>query len=201
VHDLTLAVQRAASQTPTVLAGVISDLGVLLAPLDDSDDLEPARGLAEKVRQLSTQVYPGLEIVTAIGGAAELERAGHSYAEALRVMRMMRAMPDLGASVAWDDLGVFRALALLPADEIERAVIDRRVRALLADEVLAQTAETFLDLAGNVQETAARLFVHRTTLYQRLDRIAELFDLDLRRSGDHRLIAHLGFKLAHMTGS
>jgi DNA-binding PucR family transcriptional regulator len=111
---------------------------------------------------------------------------------------MVRAMPDLGPIIAWDDLGVFRALALLPSDEVENSVLDPRVRDLLADEGLAATAETFLDLAGDVKETAARLYIHRTTLYQRLDRIAALYKLDLRHRGDHRLLAHLGFKLARV---
>jgi len=109
---------------------------------------------------------------------------------------MARAMPDLGPIVAWDDLGVFRALALLPPDDVEHEVLDPRVRQLLENEELAMTAETFLDLAGNVQETAGRLYVHRATLYQRLDRITALYRLDLRRNGDHRLLTHLGLKLA-----
>jgi hypothetical protein len=109
-------------------------------------------------------------------------------------------MPDLGPVVAWPDLGVFRALALLPPEDFGTSVLDPRVRELLANEELTATAETFLDLAGNVQETATRLYVHRTTLYQRLDRIATLYELDLRRSGDHRLIAHLGLKLARVAG-
>src|SRR5581483_4518157 len=119
-------------------------------------------------------------------------------AEARRALKMMRAMPDLGPIAAWDDLGVFRALALVPPDEARSSVIDHRVRELLGDQGLAATAELFLDLAGDVQETSARLFVHRTTLYQRLGRIAALYGLDLRRSGDHRLITHLGLKLARV---
>ena len=79
-------------------------------------------------------------------------------------------------------------------------LLDVRVRDLVADAALAATAETFVDLAGNVQETAARLNVHRTALYQRLERIAVLYKLDLRQSGDHRLITHLGPKLARVAG-
>ena len=67
-------------------------------------------------------------------------------------------------------------------------VVFRGCRGARAVGERGATAETFLDLAGDVQATA-RLFVHRTTLYQRLDRIDQLYKLDLRRSGDHRLIA------------
>jgi hypothetical protein len=200
ISDLSLAVQRTAEQAPpgTVLAGVVSDVGVLLAPLRSQGDLDPAKRLAEKVRHLAAHVNDTLRVVAAIGGAAELERTSRSYAEARRTLSMMRAMPDLGPVVAWDELGVFRALALVPQEEAENGVIDARVRDLLTNKGLAATAETFLDLAGDVQETAARLYVHRTTLYQRLDRIGALYNLDLRRSGDHRLITHLGLKLARL---
>ncbi|WP_245645227.1 helix-turn-helix domain-containing protein [Pseudonocardia acaciae] len=34
--------------------------------------------------------------------------------------------------------------------------------------------ETYLDLGGNAQATATRLNLHRSSLYYRLDRIAEL---------------------------
>lgn len=203
LSDLTLTLQRTAEQaTPGgVLAGMLGDLGVLLAPLRSQDDLAYARSLAERARRLATYINPGLDIVVGIGGAMPLNRASHSYAEARRALRMVRAMPDLGPIAAWDDLGVFRALSLLPPDEAKNEVIDARVRGLLADNGLAGTAEVFLDLAGDVQKTAAQLFVHRTTLYQRLDRIATLYNLDLRRSGDHRLITHLGLKLARVSGN
>jgi len=79
--------------------------------------------------------------------------------------------------------------------------LDPRVRARLADPDLAATAETFFELAGNVQATAIRLHLHRATLYYRLDRISTLYHLNLRQSGDHRLLTHLGLKLARLTST
>jgi sugar diacid utilization regulator len=200
VSDLSHAVQRASEGAPpgTVLGGVISGLGVLLAPLRHEDDLVPARRLAERVCHLASRVSDDLVLMAGIGSATALEQASHSYAEARRALQMARAIPDLGPIVAWDDLGVFRAIALLPPDEIESGVIDRRVRNLLGDSTLAETAEVFLDLGGSVQRTAERLYLHRTTLYQRLERISHVYKLDLRRNGEHRLITHLGLKLARV---
>jgi hypothetical protein len=200
--DLAVAIQRAcdanASARPT-LGGIVSGLGVLLAPLRDGEDTSTARRLAERIREVAHRLNERLSLVLAIGGIADLDNASRSYAEACRALKMARAMPNLGPITAWDTLGVFRVIAHLPESEVEEGVIDRRVRRLVADNGLATTAETFLDLAGNVQETAAKLFLHRTTLYQRLDRISELYGLDLRRNGDHRLIAHIGLKLARAT--
>jgi hypothetical protein len=200
LNDLTVAVQRAGSRAPKgpILCGVISGLGILLAPLRTSDDLTPAKRLAENASRLAAHLADDRGIIAAIGSPAPLERASESYAAARRTFRMMQAMPDLGPIATWEELGVFRALALLPRDEAQHDVVDPRVRELLDDEGLAETAETFLDLAGDVQRTAAQMFIHRTTLYQRLDRIAALYKLDLRRNGDHRLITHLGLKLARL---
>lgn len=203
LFDVMRAAQRAAelSSSEGVLAGVIAKRVVMLTPLRRIDDIEPARRLVDNMRFGIAQTSPDLDVAAAIGGATELEHASHSYAQARRAFRVLAAVPHLGPVVTWDGLGAFRALALLPVDdidEIENGVLDARVRALLSDEALVVTAETFLDLAGNVHETAKALFVHRATLYQRLDRIAALFQLDLRRNGDHRLIAHVGLKLARV---
>ena len=200
VNDLELAVQRAAEQPGTAgaLAGAIAGTGVLLVALRSRDDFAPVTHLAEKARVLATHIHHGVETVAGIGGATELESASRSYALARRALRLVRAVPDLGPVAAWDGLGVFRVLALLPMTDIEGSVIDPRVRDLLQDAGLASTAETFLDTAGSVQETAARLYIHRTTLYQRLDRIETQYKLDLRTRGDHRLITHLGLKQARV---
>jgi hypothetical protein len=198
--DLTLTLQRAAEQAfpGRVLAGMLWDVGVLLAPLRREHELGYARHLAVKVRRLAENINPKLKIAVGIGGATRIDRASHSYAEARRALRMVLAMPDLGPIAAWDDLGAFRALSLLPPGEAKTEVVDPRVLKLLEDDGLAGTAEAFLDLAGDVQKTAAQLFLHRTTLYQRLDRIAALYELDLRHSGEHRLITHLGLKFARL---
>lgn len=200
--DLALAMRRAGEQAAPdgMLAGVVSGVGVVLAPLAESDDLLPAKLLAENARRLSNHVSHGREFVAAVGGATTLERASNSYAEARRALRVAAARPDLGPIAVWDELGVFRALALLPRDEVDARAVDPRVRRLLADAGLSQTAETFLDRAGNVRETALSLHVHRTTLYQRLERIKALYQLDLKDSGDHRLVTHLGLKLARVAG-
>ena len=89
----------------------------------------------------------------------------------------------------------FRALTLLPVAG-DSDPIDPRVRALVAHPQLARTVETFLDNAGDAGTTARQLQIHRTTLYQRLNRVSDLCALDIQRSGDDRLAAHVGLRLA-----
>ena len=51
-------------------------------------------------------------------------------------------------------------------------------RAQLCD--LLTTLEMYLECAGNLTRTSERLFVHRNTLIQRLERLQSLCDIDLQ---------------------
>lgn len=59
---------------------------------------------------------------------------------------------------------------------------------------LVQTLETYLDRGGDVGAVAAELAIHRTTLYQRLSRIAQITAKDLH-DGDDRLLLHIRLRL------
>lgn len=132
----------------------------------------------------------------------ELGEAWRSYEQADRTVRVLaraRILPDV---TSVDDLGVYELLGQV-APEVLEAVLHPGLRDLLdqhaSGESLVQTLEVFLDHAGDVKAASEELFVHRTSLYYRLRRIQELTGLDLS-SGDDRLIAHLGLKIAHLTG-
>ena len=60
---------------------------------------------------------------------------------------------------------------------------------------LLMTAWAVLELGGDVARSAAELHIHRTTLYYRLDRIAEVTGVDLRTGAD-RLDLQLALRLA-----
>ena len=124
----------------------------------------------------------------------------YSFRQARRAAHVAATVPDLGPVAAWGDLGVFRALTLLPADEIGTSALDPRLTRLLRAEEpeLVATLERYLDLAGDAQATAAALHVHRSTLYHRLSRIEQLTGASLRSGGD-RLALHLGLKLIRLT--
>ncbi|MBQ1011841.1 helix-turn-helix domain-containing protein, partial [Micromonospora sp. M51] len=68
-----------------------------------------------------------------------------------------------------------------------------------AHQVLLETLEAYLDLAGNAHATAEKLRLHRTTLYYRLQRVEQLAGTDLK-DGNERLCLHLAMKLGRLTG-
>nr|WP_227463639.1 helix-turn-helix domain-containing protein [Nocardioides lijunqiniae] len=59
--------------------------------------------------------------------------------------------------------------------------------------MLLETLEAYLDLAGDVRATAARLRLHRSSLYYRLERLAAALGADLG-DGLVRLDLHLALK-------
>lgn len=125
-----------------------------------------------------------------------------SYLEARRAADVAGVVRSLGPVAPYARLGVYALLAELPPDRLSLSLHPGLRRLIEADtdkDSLAHTLETYLDAAGSVQQTAARLHVHRTTVYYRLDRIQELVGVDLSIGAD-RLTLHLGIKVARLIG-
>ena len=75
-------------------------------------------------------------------------------------------------------------------------VLEYQMMSRLADDLL-KTLEVYLDSGGNATRAAKRLFLHRNTLRQRIDRIAALLDVDLTTS-ERWLSLHLAVKAARL---
>jgi hypothetical protein len=120
-----------------------------------------------------------------------LDRAQGAWRQAAIALRVARGLATKHA--AWDELGANRLVAQLDPRALDD--VPAGVTALVRDEpVLAATAAAFLDAAGDVQATAAALNLHRSGVYYRLRRVAELTGLDLA-DGDARLQLHLALRL------
>ncbi|WGX95856.1 CdaR family transcriptional regulator [Nocardioides sp. L-11A] len=146
----------------------------------------------------------GVRTTTGVGRQQETLTAAHqSYQDALVAIRAAQFLPSMGDVVTWESLGVYVLLAKLDPQELVLGPHQTPIVRLISSRnssVLLSTAETFLDLAGDVQRSAAVLHVHRATLYQRLARIEEVTGLDFSDGGD-RLTLHLGLKVARLSGA
>jgi hypothetical protein len=179
-----------------------ADHGVVLVRVasvaDDGAGLAEAEVVADALRHRLRKV-PGTRVVAAAGDPQPRLRDAHlSYRHARLAAKVAAVVPSVGDVVRWQGLGVFRALAQLPADAAESA-LDPRLAVLFAegDQVLVRTLETYLDLGCDVKAASARLHLHRATLYYRLDKAEKRFGFNLR-AGNDRLALHLGFKLARL---
>ncbi|MFF3869381.1 PucR family transcriptional regulator [Micromonospora sp. NPDC001898] len=141
--------------------------------------------------------------VTGIGEPrAGLADAVESYQEAAQAARVGTQLSALGRVVSWAGLGIYRVLSQLDSQHLDVAGVHPGLERLLRDDahqVLLETLEAYLDLAGNAHATAEKLRLHRTTLYYRLQRVEQLAGTDLK-DGNERLCLHLAMKLGRLTG-
>jgi purine catabolism regulator len=117
--------------------------------------------------------------------------------EAEQALSLGRKLFGNGASVQFQDLGLYRLLSSLqPLPEL-RAFHEEvlgRLRSRDRGGVLRQTLRAYLDNNGSPTETAERLHLHRNTVLYRLSRIQSLLAQDLR-DADVRLTLHLALKI------
>jgi len=122
-----------------------------------------------------------------------LARADH----AARCGRLEPRLVAEGAGrIDWDGLGVWQLLLGVPEPVLAgwaEALVALAPAATASGPMLLETLETYLDLAGDAQRTAAQLTLHRTTLYYRLRRAADLLGVDLG-DGAVRTRLHVALK-------
>jgi sugar diacid utilization regulator len=112
---------------------------------------------------------------------------GETFDEAEQAVRMGRALHGPTAVTRFDELGVQRylwSLAQEPARDIWQERLERlRLHDSEHGSRLFETVERYLECNGNRKEAAARLYVHRNTLRQRVERIRRVSQIDLDDAG------------------
>ena len=145
----------------------------------------PAARIGVSGRCVEASAYPGA-----------FEEARHALAAAGVVDRSTRV-------VEYARLGAYRYLLRLAEEQGPRDPTVEAVKRLAAYDKerqtqLLPTLEEFLHRHGSITATSEALFVHQNTLRQRLRRIAEVADLDLRR--DDWLMLEIAVKLVQLRG-
>ena len=107
------------------------------------------------------------------------------FAEANEALQMGQSLNRDGGVTHFNDLGVYRYLyKIARMDDLRDMYQDQVARIANYDRRkgtdLLDTLETYLECAGNLTKTSNRLFVHRNTLIQRLERLQSLCDIDLQ---------------------
>jgi PucR C-terminal helix-turn-helix domain len=164
----------------------VHGLVAVLVPLPHESDLRPATALiAASLGSLPAGSTAGVSAVRR--GVDDLSV---QWREARAAARIAAAVPRYSPVAHWPELGAWRLVSGLPEP-------DAAVLPLLAEPLLTETAEVYLDCAGSASRAAAALRVHRQTLYYRLSRIGALTGLDLA-DGQDRLLLHASLKAARL---
>ena len=155
--------------------------------------------LAELRQAVRTLPGPPLAVGTC-GGDTALADAHAGLANAQYAAYVAARVPQFGREADWTGLGAYAAFQHLYRDPSAPERICPGIGALLDRRAATyrQTIQCYLECAAQAQQAAEQLHIHRTTLYWRLARVAELLPLDLGR-GEDRLKLHLALTLADLT--
>jgi sugar diacid utilization regulator len=203
--ELDLALQRLVRQLMPMEAIAVTRSGghgLLLAATPRPPTPEILRGHARRLCADLARIAPAPdEVRVGIGPVVSgLEAAHSSCALADVSLRVAGAVSGFGQVVCYDELGIYGLLVHLPLDSLPPDAVPAGLRQLIEKDTaghLVDTLEIYLDSAGDARASAARLNVHRTSLYYRLSRIELITGMNLA-SGTDRLSLHLGLKLARL---
>ncbi|HYJ74788.1 MAG TPA: helix-turn-helix domain-containing protein [Kineosporiaceae bacterium] len=191
-----LAPRRTRSpESVPALHAVRAGIGVLVVRGGSAEHLvRTADRMVATVRDLSAGRF---DAAAGIGSTVPgLDRAFESAAQAGLARRAAGTVLDV-AVATWEQLGPYGVVLRIPDEELTCAALPAELRRVLAvdrDGELTRTLRAYLDAAGNGPAAADTLHIHRTTLYYRLRRVAQLTGLDLD-DGRTRLALHLGLTL------
>jgi DNA-binding PucR family transcriptional regulator len=147
------------------------------------------RDIADQLSE-EYQVFLSIGIGNACQHIADYRRGFAEAQEALQMGQNLRGTKEPEGTPSpivthFNDLGVYRYLyKIAHMDDLrdiyqdQVAHIDQYDRRKNTD--LLATLETYLECAGNLTKTSERLFVHRNTLIQRLERLQALCDVDIQ---------------------
>jgi hypothetical protein len=175
--------------------------GVLVVALSERGSLEE---LAQRTQDALDAAFAG-EAGAVIGFSERCEHlrdAHRAHGHARLALNVAAALPDHDTPAGWEDLGAYRLLARAAETPDSRELIHPGLTELFAlhsKESLVQTLEAYLDKGCDTKLTAEALFLHRASLYYRLQRIEAITGTSLK-SGADRLALHSGLKLARLVG-
>jgi sugar diacid utilization regulator len=134
--------------------------------------------------------------LTTLAAAADAYSDARDAATAGGIQQCLRPV------VRWEHLGAYRTILTLQRGSRTRAPLPPALTALLETpdaDALIPTLLAYLESAGDAKATAERLFIHRSSIYNRLRRIEAVAGVDMG-SGDDRLELHLGLRLWQLAG-
>ncbi|OBA92237.1 hypothetical protein A5666_01615 [Mycolicibacterium fortuitum] len=172
---------------------------VAVAP-SEADSATTADTVAEAVRAS----YGSRPAIGSSGAALPITQAALGFRQASLALSLAEIGAGGGQVSDWSALGSWRTLAVLG-----RAYGANRLVELVHPGIvglieqgrddLLRTLETYLANGGDVRRTAEEMFLHRSTLYYRLERLTEAVGGDLS-DGETRFDLMLGLRLARLAG-
>lgn len=168
---------------------------VLIKALESDSTAEDVRGVAKTIiDMLAAEVMVDARVSYGTI-VTELKDVSKSYKEASMALDVGRIFYQEKNVLAYNELGIGRLIHQLPVSLCEMFLqeVFQGNAVERFDEETLNTVNTFFENNLNISETARQMYVHRSTLGYRLDKITKTTGLDVKKFDDA-----LTFKIALM---
>ncbi|RHW38445.1 PucR family transcriptional regulator [Lysinibacillus yapensis] len=141
----------------------------------------------------------GCEAFLAIGGhTSSISDYYTSYMQAIKTLNVVKGRYKRIGFALFDELGAYTLLQHIQDGQMVKLFINQQLEPLLQYEGknmdLFHTLQVYLEQNGNIKEASEELFIHRSTLLYRLEKIENLLKVDLKFS-EHRFNLMMAIKL------
>lgn len=158
---------------------------VLIAPVKQDDNQNFWQEIYSNLKQVIVKENPKANVFLGIGEATQsLGDYSKSFQQAIHTVQVVKRRYRHKGYAFFSQLGAYTIL-YRHQSQVDRLFVDKYLGPLLNHDGhkgvdLVHTLRVFLDNNGNLQKTADQLFIHRSTLQYRLDRISEILKINLK---------------------
>jgi purine catabolism regulator len=122
-----------------------------------------------------------------------------SFKEAFDVIEVSQAIFPSSISPFYDEIGVYKLLKDISDNKILDSFIEYHIGTVIEHDKanntdLLNTLDTYLECMGAKQETANQLFIHRQTLYSRLEKLHDLLGDDFLQT-ENRICLEIALRM------
>lgn len=172
------------------ITGVIEGAHVVLLP-----GVEPE----EAMTLVGASLREATATMGAAGPASGVAALAEAHLHASRTAQVLVALGRPGTKATARQLGFFGLVCEQAGENQLKRFVEDAIGAVIAYDVehstmMLTTIETYFEAGGHMANTAAALHIHVNTLYQRLDRVAQILGPSWREP-DERLQLHLATRL------
>lgn len=167
------------------VVGIMKEDVVVIWPIRGEKREELDKPLQELLSVLQKEL-PGATLTAGVGRSRDnLLNVHTSYQEAVQALRIGLSLKRRKPIIHYEDLGTYRVLFYLPEnDEIKNFLEETLGRLLKHDREhgteLLRTLECYFENQGNEAQMAKQLFIHYNTVRNRLQRISEICQINLK---------------------
>ncbi|WP_255286552.1 MULTISPECIES: helix-turn-helix domain-containing protein [unclassified Bacillus (in: firmicutes)] len=190
-----------------ILCAYHDEKNILIVPIKDETTISKKfwSGLYDKLKKWANETSISCKIGMGIGGkTSNLSDYYLSYQQGIQALNIVNSrLQHLGFSL-FDELGSYAILHHLNDSKAVDLFVMKQLGPLLSysegkNTDLCNTLHTYLQNNGNVKNTAEDLFIHRSSLLYRLERIESLLDVQLS-DAEVRFNLMMALKLYDMYG-